>query len=170
MITDKEIDPSDSSVQHRIEQSFLARAQKIHPEWQETNWDKASIDLKLSPVWKRAKPDGVWIDPNGNYIIAECYIHIGKLKSGQLRKLAIDAFKLSSIKKANKSSLIIECKIILPEELFQRIGQTGWLFEAIHQETEILPIPLSETERQELIEAINRQAGGQSRMVKRLIK
>lgn len=156
-------DPSDSSTQREIEREMLNIFQADHSDWVPMEWKIVAYELELPLVWQNAKPDATWRDNNGNFIIAECYARIGELKSGHCGKLAKDVLKLISLQRAISTPLRLRCLIIVPGELAVKFKGASWLFEAIRQAVEVIPIPLTEIQHNKLRDAVKRQADGQAR-------
>ncbi len=156
----------DSSYQLELQYILQIKVQSDHPEWTMLNWHDTIGELGLPPVWGKAIPDAIWQDEKQNYVIAECTVHIGKLKPGQRRKLALDTFKLISIKNASVIPDRIRLLLIIPEDINRVLKNSGWLYEAINKSVEITSIEMNDEQRQKLQSVINRQADNQARMAK----
>ncbi len=156
-------DPSDSAVQQKIEQAMLAYLHETQPDWHLAEWVSVAIELGLPQVWQQAKPDAVWRLDNGGVVVAECYARIGALKPGHRRKLAMDAFKLLSLRNAVSTPNLLRCLLIVPEELQRQLQGKGWLPLAIHQAAEVVTVKLTDDQCQQLREAVERQGTGQAR-------
>jgi hypothetical protein len=155
--------PSDSTPQGNVERAILQRLSAEHPEWQPVDWRVAATELGLSSVWSNAKPDAVWrIEPN-ELIVAECYAHVGVLKSGHLRKLAMDALKLLTFRQQCSDARRLRCIIVVPGELREQLERGGWLCTAIRMAANLMPVVLLDDERKLLVDTIRRQADGQAR-------
>jgi hypothetical protein len=166
MSDQKDCDPSDSSVQLDIEHAMLDIICERYPNWRCEEWKKISTELGLPIVWKNAKPDAVWQTDDGVIIIAECYAHVGDLNPGHRRKLAMDAFKLLSMRNAVKGTKRMRCLLIVPEELYPHLQAKGWLPEAIRQAAEVMAVKLTDVQHQKLKVVVNHQGSGQARLRK----
>jgi hypothetical protein len=163
-----ETHPSDSAAQRTVELAMLHRLGEQHPEWQRSDWKATAKKLALPAVWREIQPDGVWRKTAGGLgkeeiIVAECFAHIGKLKPGQLRKLALDALKLLALHQQCSDASLLRCVIIVPEELRKALQMGGWLCAAIHIAAAVMPVGLSNDERKQLADATRLQADGQAR-------
>jgi len=156
-------DPSDSGVQREIERDMLDWLNERHPDWHPVEWASVASDLGLPPAWKKAKPDAVWKLADGRIAVAECYARVDYLKTGHRRKLAMDAFKLLSLRDAVTDPNRLRCLLIVPEELDQQLQTDGWLPLAILKAAEVIAVRLTDGQRQKLREAVERQAAGQAR-------
>jgi hypothetical protein len=155
--------PSDSTAQGNVERAILRRLSAEHPEWQPVDWRVAATELGLSSVWQKAKPDAVWRVGPHELIVAECYAHVGVLKPGHLRKLAMDALKLLTFRQQSSNVRQLTCIIVVPEELREQLQGGGWLCTAIRMAAKVTPVVLLDDERKLLADAIRRQADGQAR-------
>jgi hypothetical protein len=156
-------DPSDSAVQKEIESAMLHRLGEQHPDWRRVSWEAAAIELGLSSVWPKSKPDAVWKTARNEVIVAECYSRVGELKAGHRRKLAMDALKLLALRHALPDKNDVRCLLVVPEELIGRLEGDGWFPAALHLAAEIVPVALSGSERKKLGDATRQQAQGQAR-------
>ncbi len=155
--------PSDSAVQREIESAMLHRLDEQHPDWQRASWKAVAIELGLSSVWQKAKPDAVWKTARDEVIVAECYSRVGEVTAGHRGKLAKDALKLLALRNTLPDGKEIRCLLVIPKELAGRLEGDGWFPAALHLAAEIVPIALSGGERKKLEEASRRQAEGQAR-------
>ncbi len=156
--------PSDSAVQRAIELVLLQRFNdRQHPSWKSIDWRCAAEELGLAPVWAKAAPDAVWRTDEGGIAIAEAYSRVGILNEGQKRKLAKDALKLLAIQHALPAGKQLKCLLLVPEELVPRLSGDGWFPLALRVAAEIVSVPLTESERLQLLAASDQQALGQSR-------
>ena len=160
--------PSDSATQRTVELAMLHRLGEQHPEWQRSDWKATATKLALPAVWREIQPDGVWrttavTSEQEEIIVAECFAHIGQLKPGQLRKLAMDALKLLALRQQCSDATILRCVIVVPEELRKALQMGGWLCAAIRLAGELMPVVLTDDERKQLADATRLQAHGQAR-------
>jgi hypothetical protein len=158
-----ETHPSNSIVQINIEKEMLSYVLEQNPSWQKISWTDLSAGRELAT---KVKPDGVWRYGEGVIIIAECYARIGKLKPGHRRKIATDVLKLISLRdefdKHNPPRLLL----VVPEQLGIQLEDNDWLSMVIHNEVELIKVPLSDQQCQKLLEAASRQAQGQAHSAK----
>ena len=157
--------PSDSRVQREIEAAILRRLEAEHLDWESADWKAISAELSLADVWRGTRPDGVWLVRKRNgveVIIAECYLRIGPLAPGHVRKIALDVLKLVTMQRNVSSSCHTRFMLIVPEELAQRLTGKGWIHEALRL-VEIVPVALLDEERAKLDTATMLQAQGQAR-------
>jgi hypothetical protein len=163
-----ETHPSDSVAQRKVELAMLHRLGEQHPEWQRSDWKVTATKLALPAVWKEIQPDAVWrttavTSGQEEIVVAECFAHIGKLKPGQLRKLAMDALKLLALRQQCSDATLLRCVIVVPEELRKALQMGGWLCAAIRIAGELMPVVLTDDERKQLADATRLQADGQAR-------
>jgi hypothetical protein len=166
-----ETHPSDSAAQRKVELAMLHRLEKQHPGWQRSDWKVTATKLALPAVWREIQPDAVWrttavTSGQEEIIVAECFAHIGKLKQGQLRKLAMDALKLLALRQQCSDATLMRCAIVVPEELRKALQMGGWLRAAIRISGEVMPVVLTNDERKQLADATRLQADGQARSSK----
>jgi hypothetical protein len=128
-------------------------------EMESSDWATACKILKLPDIWKKAQPDGVFFDGK-RFVVVESYARIADLKSGQRRKIAMDAFKLISIKLTLKTPEKISCCIILPTDLEEAVHPTkSWLGAALnHPDLKIHYVVLTGAEKKELRECASMNA------------
>ena len=156
-------DPSDSAVQREIESTMLHRLGEQYPDWHRVIWKELATELGLSSIWQNTKPDAVWKTDSDEVIIAECYAHIGKLKPGHRRKLAMDALKLLALRDVLPPGNSIRYLLVVPDELIDRLAGESWFPTALRLASEIMPVALLDGERSKLKDASMRQAQGQAR-------
>jgi hypothetical protein len=142
-----ETHPSDSAAQRKVELATLYRLGEQHPEWQRSDWKVTATKLALPTVWREIQPDAVWrtlavTSGQEEIIVAECYAHIGELKPGQLRKLAMDALKLLALRQQCFDAKQLSCIIVVPEELREQLERGGWLCTAIRVAAKLTPVVL----------------------------
>lgn len=155
--------PSDSAVQRTIELVMLQRFGDRHPGWSRGVWPPIARELGLAAAWVRAEPDAVWETETGEVVIAEAYARIGVLKEGQKRKLAKDALKLLSLQNALPHVQRVRCLLLIPEDVEQQLAGGGWFPLALRGAAELVSVPLTASERSELLGASALQAQGQAR-------
>ena len=160
---EKEQHPSDSSFQLNLEKSMVEAVLRDHPSWQIVVWQNISAELGLGSIWQNARPDGAWQDEDGCYVIAECYAHVGKLKPGHRRKIAMDVLKMLSLRNAVISPKSLCCLLIVPEDVNNQLQAEDWFSIAIHQAVEVVSIQLTPEEQQKLQETVAHQSLGQAR-------
>jgi len=158
-----DLHPSDSAVQREIESVLLQRFGDRNPSWVRVEWRQAASALGLAPVWAKAEPDAVWRTDNDDIAIAEAYSRVGILNEGQKRKLAKDALKLLALQHALPAGKRLKCFLLVPDELVPRLNGDGWFPLALRVAADIVSVPLTEAERQQLLTASDQQALGQSR-------
>lgn len=156
-------DPSDSSAQRAIETIMLRQLEEQHPDWHAVSWKTTASTFGLSVSWQKAEPDAVWETDSGEIIVAESYARIGDLKPSHRRKLAMDAFKLQTIRQILPKTENVRCLIIVPEEIAACLQGDSWFCEALRLTAEIVPISLHEHEKKTLKDATALQAQGQAR-------
>lgn len=154
-------DPSDSAVQRETERVMLNRLGEQHHEWQRVNWKTLAAELGLASMWQKTEPDAVW-KTDSEVIIAECYSHVGQMKPGHRRKLAMDALKLLALRSALEGNFV-RCLLVVPKELIGELAGDGWFPAALRLATEIVPVNLLEGEKNRLINTSTLQAQGQAR-------
>ena len=157
--------PSDSRAQREVEAFVLDRCEEQHREWRRVAWKDAAAELGLSAVWQATKPDAVWRENTASgvqFIVAECYMRIGSLTAGHLRKMAMDVLKLLAMQRAVSEQFAIRPILIVPEELSNRLRGRRWIIDALRM-VEIVPIALLDEERVKLNAATELQAQGQAR-------
>lgn len=154
-------DPSDSAVQRETERVMLNRLGEQHGDWQRVNWRALAAELGLASMWQKTEPDAVW-KKDSEVIIAECYSHIGRMKPGHRRKLAMDALKLLALKSALEGTFV-RCILVVPTELKDELNGDGWFPAALRLTAEVTPVNLLESERKKLITASALQSQGQAR-------
>jgi hypothetical protein len=157
--------PSDSRAQREIEAAVLARCERRHPEWKRVQWKEAAAELGLSAVWRATRPDAAWREDSASgpqFIVAECYMRIGPLTAGHLRKMAMDVLKLIAMQRAVSAQCRVHAILIVPEELSKRLSGDRWIIDALRL-VEIVSIALLDEERAQLNEATELQAQGQAR-------
>lgn len=167
MIESINSDPSDSTVQREIEREMLHRLGEQHDDWQRVNWRTLAAELGLALMWQKTEPDAVW-KKDSEIIIAECYSHIGPMKTGHRRKLAMDALKLLALKGILEQNPV-RLLIVVPEESKGELAGAGWFPVTLRLHTEIVPVNLLEDETKRLMIASSLQAQGQAR-IKRDLK
>jgi len=155
--------PSDSTPQGKVERGILERLSAEHPEWQLLDLSLAAAELGLSLVWQKAKPDAVWRIGPDELIVAECYARVGALKSGHRRKLAMDALKLMALRYQCPDAKRLKCLIIVPQEIQEQLKGKSWLCAAMNIAADLMPVVLSDDERELLADTTRRQADGQAR-------
>jgi hypothetical protein len=161
-------DPSDSAVQREIELVMLYRLSKVHENWEKIEWKPFVMELGLSSIWQKVKPDAIWRTNTQEIIIAECYARVGELKAGHRRKMAMDALKLLALRDALKGKNV-RCLLVVPEELKKHMSNASWFPVALHLVAEIVTVKLQKDEFNALIVASTGQATGQAR-TKRALK
>ena len=151
---------SNSTVQVNIEQVMLSYVLEQNPDWQVITWTDLSAGRELAA---KVKPDAVWRDLEGVIIIAECYARIGKLKPGHRRKIATDILKLISLRDEFAIDNSLKLLLVVPEELGIQLEGDDWLSMVVCREKiTLFKVPLSEVQRQTLLEAVKRQGEGQA--------
>lgn len=158
-------DPSDSSAQRAIESIMLCHVETNNPDWERVSWKDIATEFGLAKVWQKAEPDAVWRTGSDEIVIAESYARIGDLKPGHRRKIAMDAFKLLSIKQIIPLTIKVRCIIVIPEQLADEFKGESWLFEAIRSTAEIVSVRLKVHDIEVLDAATTLQAQGQARTV-----
>ena len=151
--------PSNSMVQIKIEKDMLSYVMEQNPSWQKISWTDLSAGRELAA---KVKPDAVWRDLEGVIIIAECYARIGKLKPGHRRKIATDILKLISLRDEFAKDNPPKLFLVIPQELGFQLEGDDWLSMVVRNEIELFKVPLSDDQRQTLLEAVKRQGEGQS--------
>jgi hypothetical protein len=160
MTVSRHYHPSDSAAQRKIESAMLERV--CEKNWQIVAWKEAADALGLPKIWSQVKPDGVWKDDTGTFIVAECFARIDRLKPGQKRKLALDAFKLQSIRNELVDMKRLRCLLVVPEEIGNELRDGSWLSAAIQHSATVTEVRLTAEEVVALREAVAGQRRGQT--------
>jgi hypothetical protein len=141
--------PSNSDAQSQLEAAVMARLGAANPAWR-----PALLPL---PGGKPApQPDAVWYDGE-RYILAECYLRLGKLKPSSVNKLVADASKLRYLRRligAPAARLLLA----VPAELAAQFSANRWQAEDFRSDgVEFVPLTLLAEERAVLLAAAQRQ-------------
>ncbi len=153
---------SDGKVQIDLGTDMCSTLENQNPGWHQVNWHDFTVGREFA---SKIEPDGVWQDENSVIIIAECYARIGKLRKGQHRKIASDVLKLISLKEEfTQDSLRLI--LVVPEDLGPQLEGNDWLSMIISKEIELFKVPLSDEQRNNLLNAIKRQGEGQAHSAK----
>jgi len=143
---------SDSAVQRRVEDHILRLAsEELHFELRHRVWTEARTTL---PDGARIDVDGYCPDP---LTYAEVFARQGKLKAGQIHKVAQDILKLVTIRSllAPNAQLYI---IFADKSAAAILDGRGWLAEAARAwDVKPLVVQLDTERRHELNEAQERE-------------
>jgi hypothetical protein len=138
--------PSNSAVQSQLEAAVMARLGAANPAWR-----PALLPLPAGP-----RPDAVWYDGE-RYILAECYLRLGKLKPSSVNKPVADASKLRYLRRligAPAARLLLA----VPAELAAQFSANRWQAEDFRSDgVEFVPLTLLAEERAVLLAAAQRQ-------------
>jgi len=143
---------SDSAVQRRVEEHILRLAsEKLHFELKHRVWTEARTTL---PNGARIDVDGYCPDP---LTYAEVFARQGKLKGGQIHKVAQDVLKLVTVRKllAPNAQLYV---VFADKSAAAILDGRGWLAEAARAwDVKPLVVRLDTELRGELNKAQDRQ-------------
>lgn len=143
---------SDSSTQRRVEQRILELAgQMLGVELEHRPWAEARTNL---PGGARVDVDGYCHDP---LVYAEVFARQGKLKGGQIHKVAQDVLKLVTIQRCLAPTAQLYM-VFADEAAAAALLGRGWLAEATRQwAVKTLVVDLDPALRVELQQAQRRQ-------------
>jgi len=143
---------SDSAVARRVEEHILRLAsEELHFELKHRVWTEARTTL---PDGARIDVDGYCPDP---LTYAEVFARQGKLKGGQIHKVAQDVLKLVTVRKllAPNAQLYV---VFADKSAAAILDGRGWLAEAAHAwDVKPLVVRLDTKLRGELNKAQDRQ-------------
>jgi len=143
---------SDSAVQRRVEEHILRLAsEELHFELKHRVWTEARTTL---PDGARIDVDGYCPDP---LTYAEVFARQGKLKGGQIHKVAQDVLKLVTVRKllAPNAQLYV---VFADKSAAAILDGRGWLAEAARAwDVKPLVVRLDTELRDELNKAQDRQ-------------
>lgn len=132
--------PGDSSIQREVELVILG-----------------AISMQLGADLEKHRvnlPGGTWVEVDGVNdeftVFAEAFAHIGPMKGGQKRKVALDVLKLVTLQRTHPNARLV---LAFCDDA-ARDSLTGWLDEAITTfGVDRMVAPLDSELRQRLIEA-----------------
>lgn len=157
--------PSSSNVQQELETTVLCRLKKrvYGANKPDSIHDSTTVEEFLRR--QGFKPDDVWEDDAGNVHVVECYLHVGKLKAGQVNKIGKDILKLITMRTLSERYLGIfpVLRLLVTDDTRQSLsGNSRWMARALTEYGVLLDgAELSREEHSRLATAQQSQAGDQ---------